>query len=75
MRVRLMTERFFSGKPVSVELCTPAPYIAEVHEQAESDQCHAALGEHEELEVERMDNGIAVQMPALKPWGMLVVRV
>jgi len=73
LSVRLRRAAFFGRRPVSVKLLTPAPYDEAAHERAE------ATGDFSKLLVETPltaaeDNGEAeLAVPALRPWGTLVV--
>jgi hypothetical protein len=73
-RIRLNAQGLFAGKPLAVELRTPAPYDAAAHERAESDGCYDALSTARMLPTEPADGWAAVEVPPLAPWGMLLVR-
>ncbi|MBN2307829.1 MAG: hypothetical protein JXR94_02595 [Candidatus Hydrogenedentes bacterium] len=62
-------ERFFSGVS-RVTLITPKPYNAEAHAAAFDTGDYAPLVERTSLEV---DDAGGVAVPALSPWGLLVV--
>ena len=68
--VILEPRRFFGRSPLRVRLLTPALYDAAIHAQA------AETGDRRELSVVKVcmaGHQTQVELPALRPWGMLVV--
>jgi hypothetical protein len=68
--VVLDPRRFFGDRPWRVRLLTPAPYDADVHARAVATGDLSALSVETELHSGRRTE---VNVPALGPWGMLVM--
>jgi hypothetical protein len=62
---------FFGEKPLKLTLLAPAPYDKSRHAEAEATRSYGALSKATPLE-----GGYAtgVSLPALRPWGLLVVE-
>ena len=70
-RVTLNPLTFFGGKPLKLTLLTPAPYDKSRQAKAVADQSYGPL-----VETTSLDGGYAtsVSLPALRPWGLVVVE-
>lgn len=62
--------RFFGGRPVTVDLLIPRIYEAALHAQAEKTKNYSALSVRTRLAEGRVTS---VALPALSPWGIVVV--
>ncbi|MFO7899716.1 MAG: hypothetical protein R6V58_11735 [Planctomycetota bacterium] len=71
--VVLRLEAFFGDRNLRAELLTPRPYDEAVHEKAEAHNDYSALVTPTELDVARKGGAARVAVPALHPWGILVV--
>jgi len=71
--VRLRRAAFFGKRPVSVKLLTPAPYDKAAHAQAEATGDFSNLLVETPLTVTEDGGEAELAVPALRPWGMLVV--
>ncbi len=87
--LKLRTASFFEGAALSVELLIPPNYDKATHEKADSRaermrekgqrrgawqaQAYASLSESVEVESTVKGEFTIVQVPALNPWGMLIV--
>ena len=69
----LRREAFFGDKALRVRLLTPAPYDKASHDKAEADKDYAPLAKRTDLKVTSKDGLVHVAVPALRPWGLLVV--
>ena len=71
--LQLSREAFFGGRQLRVHLKTPVPYDAEAHAEAEEERDYSSLAQQRELKV-RADGVLSkLSLPAVKPWGMIVV--
>ena len=61
----------FSGRPVAISLIVPKPYEAEAHATAFETRDYAPLVHERVLARGKVTT---VSIPALSPWGMLVIR-
>ena len=69
--VILDPRRFFGDRPLRIRLLTPAPYNAALHIQAAETGDLSEWSVSKECEAGRQ---LHVDLPALSPWGMLVVE-
>ena len=71
LRLTLNPEAFFGDKPLKLTLLTPAPYDKSRHAVAEETRSYGRLSSTTPL-----DGGYAtsVSLPALGPWGLVVVE-
>jgi hypothetical protein len=72
--LRLCRDNFFGERPVTVRLLSPAPYDAEAHRKAQASGDFSALTMAMPIQTTISDRFIAMQLPALHPWGILVVK-
>jgi hypothetical protein len=72
--VRLHTENFFGGRPLNVHLRTPPAYDATVHQEAQTTGNFDRLSTDVSLNTKPDGEYTLVQVPALQPWGILVVQ-
>jgi hypothetical protein len=72
--LRLPTARFFGTNAVKVTLRLPRPYDASRHEQAEKDKNYRSLISETPLTTTNEGAWTLVSVPALNPWGILVVE-
>lgn len=72
-KVRLHARDFFKDGDLAVALHTPAPYDRQMHENAEISRQYTSLSCSSILQTAADDGWLTVEIPALKPWGMLVV--
>jgi len=71
-RLSLRPQAFFGGKPLRLRLCTPVlPYEREAHERAFRTGNYAGLVQETTLAQGYVST---VDIPALGPWGVLVVE-
>ena len=70
-RITLNPLTFFGDKPLKLTLLTPAPYDKSRHAEAEATRSYGEL-----VETTSLDGGYAtsVSLPALRPWGLVVVE-
>lgn len=73
LKVELRQRAFFGDKLLSVRLLTPADYDKPAHEGAEAGGDFSKLLVDRPLPVARDGGLAAVEVPELRPWGMLVV--
>jgi len=71
--LELRTTAFFGNRPLRVELLTPVPYDRAAHEKAEAEKNYAPLVERNEVKVMPSEGMARVEIPALRPWGILIV--
>lgn len=71
--VGLNPRAFFAEGGLAVELRTPPPYDAAAHRRAEETRKYAPLSAHRALPARVEKDRAIVKIPALKPWGILVV--
>ena len=72
--LRLPTARFFGKNALKVTLREPLPYDAALHAQAEKDKNYRALIRETTLTTATEGASTLVSVPALNPWGILVVE-
>jgi hypothetical protein len=71
LNVRINQQRFSDQSALSVRLLTPPPFTPEQHQQAQESKDYASLATESTLEI---DAEGSLTLPALNPWGMLVVN-
>ena len=71
--IRLRRRAFFDSAPVAVALRTPVPYDAGLHEEAETSKAYESLSCPTPLPTTSEDDWTVVEIPALRPWGLLIV--
>ncbi|MFW6157793.1 MAG: hypothetical protein ACOC8E_00375 [Planctomycetota bacterium] len=69
----LRPEAFFGDRELRVALLTPPPYDQAAHEKAEAEKNYTPLATRAKLEVTPTDGLARVSVPALRPWGILIV--
>jgi hypothetical protein len=72
--LRLSTARLFGKQKFKVTLREPLPYDASLHAQAEKDKNYRSLIRQTILPTTTDDAWTLVYVPALSPWGILVVE-
>jgi hypothetical protein len=72
--LRLATARFFGKQKFKVTLRVPLPYDAAQHAQAEKDKSYRRLIRQTVLPTTSDGTSTLVTVPALSPWGILVVE-
>ena len=72
--LRLSTARFFGKKSFKVTLREPLPYDAAQHAHAENDKRYRSLMRETILPTTTDGASTLVSVPALSPWGILVVE-
>jgi hypothetical protein len=73
--LRLTTARFFGRQKLKVTLREPLPYDAALHAQAENDKHYRSLLRETILPTTTEGTSTLVTVPALSPWGILVVEM
>ncbi len=73
LRIRLNVPAFFETGEISVSLKSPVPYDAKLHAEAEEKKGYANLSQTTVLPITVQGDWRLVEVPALTPWGMLVV--
>ena len=73
--LRLSTARFFGKQKFKVTLREPLPYDAALHAQAENDKHYRSLLRETILPTTTEGASTLVTVPALSPWGILVVEL
>jgi hypothetical protein len=73
--LRLSTARFFGKQKFKVTLREPLPYDATQHAQAEKDKSYRRLIRQTALPTTTDGTSTLVNVPALSPWGILVVEM
>ncbi|MCP4642429.1 MAG: hypothetical protein GY851_18435 [bacterium] len=68
---QLHADQFYPGKELDVTLLTPTPYNKEQHDTAEKTGDFTGLARRVPVQV---DDAGRFRVPALGPWGILVVR-
>ena len=71
--LKLRTAAFFAEKPLAAKLLVPPGYDAPAHRQAEESRDCSALMEAAEVRCTVENQWTVVEIPALDPWGVLVV--
>ena len=69
-KLELDSDRFFGSQPLNVRLLRPKPYAKQEHDAAEETGDYGALTETVPLAEGQV---ATVDIPALRPWGMVVV--
>jgi hypothetical protein len=64
---------FFGPKPLSLQLFVPSQYDRAAHQKAEQTGDFSPLAKAVELKAEMQGGLTTVEVPALNPWGILVV--
>jgi hypothetical protein len=64
---------FVSGK-ITVSLLAPPQYEKATHENASTSGDYASLAKEVSLQTNTEGNWTVVEVPALNPWGTLVVK-
>ena len=72
--LRLPTARFFGQNAIKVKLRVPLPYDAALHSKAEKDKNYRSLIRETTLTTTTEGAWTLVPVPALNPWGILVVE-
>ena len=72
--LRLPTARFFAKHAIKVTLREPLPYDAAMHAKAEKDKNYRSLLREVPLTTTIEGSWTLVSVPALNPWGILVVE-
>ena len=72
--LRLSTARLFGKQTFKVTLREPLPYDAALHAQAENDKRYRSLLRETILPTTTEGAATLVSLPALSPWGILVVE-
>jgi hypothetical protein len=72
--LRLPTARFFGKHAIKVTLREPIPYDAAMHAKAEKDKNYRSLIRETTLTTTTEGAWTLVSVPALKPWGILLVE-
>ena len=72
--LRLPTARFFGTNAIKVTLREPLPYDAALHAKAENDKNYRSLVREVPLAKTTEGAWTLVSVPALNPWGILVVK-
>jgi len=72
--IRLPTARFFGASPLKVTLRVPPAYDAALHAKAEAERNYAGLVRETTLPTTTEGAWTTVSIPALNPWGILVVE-
>ncbi|MEY3959160.1 MAG: hypothetical protein RJA37_1763 [Verrucomicrobiota bacterium] len=73
--LRLPTARFFGKHAIKVTLREPLPYDAALHAKAENDKNYRSLIRQTVLPTTTDGASTLVSVPALSPWGILVVEM
>jgi hypothetical protein len=72
--LKLRPDAFFPGRKLAVSLLVPTSFGAEAHQQAERTKDYAALATRVPLRAIPGETFTEVQVPAVTPWGMLLVQ-
>ena len=72
--LRLPTAKFFGANEITVTLREPLPYDTALHAQAEKDKNYRSLVRETTLTTTTEGAWTLVSVPALNPWGILVVE-
>ena len=74
MTLRLRTENFTARGALNVKLMVPPPYDAAIHRDAQERLDFTALAVEAPVDVSVAGGVTVVKLPALHPWGILVVE-
>ena len=69
----LRTDCFFSDKPIVAKLFVPPSYDRNAHKKAEEQNNFLLLSKKQEVKIEVQENYTKISVPALFPWGMIVL--
>jgi len=72
-KVKFRSAAFFASGGVTAALKVPPPYDVRLHEHAEESKDYASLSRDMALRATTEGDWTAVEIPALEPWGMLVL--
>jgi hypothetical protein len=72
--LRLRGTNFFGGRAINISLRIPPPYDPELHRTAQATGDFTSLATQIPLSATREGDYIVVQIPALQPWGMLIIQ-
>lgn len=72
--LRLRTVNFFGSQAIKVGLRVPAPYDVKLHKAAQTKRDFTNLAVETPLQTTREGDYTVVQIPALRPWGMLIIQ-
>ena len=72
-KVRLRSSGFFADSAITVSLQVPPEYEAGTHEKVEESKDYSPLSSETTLDTESEGDWLTVGVPALRPWGVLVV--
>jgi hypothetical protein len=72
-RIRLRLRAFYRIGDISASLHAPCPYDAQAHEKAEKSGDYSALSRGTIPGIKTEGDWRIVEIPALRPWGMLIV--
>ena len=72
--VRLRINILFGGRTPTVRLLVPATYDGAAHDKAEAAGDYTALVKELEVEVSQEGGILTISVPALNPWGVLIVE-
>ena len=70
----LWTETFFGGRPLQARILTPVAYNAKMHERAEKEGSYSALRADADVKTEARGAWTKLSLPAMEPWGILVLN-
>ncbi|MCK4627030.1 MAG: hypothetical protein KAV00_17085, partial [Phycisphaerae bacterium] len=70
----LSNNRFFKDKVLAIELLVPAAYDGKIHKAAEKSKNFTSLLRKTGVRWFTTDDFTDVRIPALSPWGILVIR-
>ena len=74
LTVRLRMNIFFGGRTPTVRLLVPAAYDGAAHDKAEAAGDYTALVKELDVEVSQEGEILTISVPALNPWGVLIVE-
>jgi hypothetical protein len=72
--LRLRTANFSEGQPLHVKLRVPPAYSAELHHKAQASGNFSSVAQETALTTSANGDWTLVRIPALHPWGILVVE-
>jgi cyclophilin family peptidyl-prolyl cis-trans isomerase len=72
-KIKLRSQAFFASGGIAATLQLPVPYDARLHEKAEQSKKYAPLSRDVALRTTEQEGWTVVEIPALEPWGILVV--
>ncbi|MCK4626583.1 MAG: hypothetical protein KAV00_14790 [Phycisphaerae bacterium] len=70
----LSNNRFFKDKVLAIELLVPAAYDGALHKAAEKSKNFSSLVRKPGVRYFTTDDFTDIRIPALSPWGILVIR-